>query len=213
MTSFSAKLLFRRLPATVLAGCLLSAPPLTAQSSGIAASPGAPRELHIIILEGEDALNNIRQRTAREPIVKVEDENHKPVAGAAILFAIHGGSSGAGGSFAGASTLAAQTDGAGQAVATGFHPNRAEGRFEIEVTATLGALVAVILIHQENVTLAEENASQATPVVVKPAHRSRNAWTATGALAAGVATVIAVVLLNGNKGATITAGAGGVGHP
>ena len=37
----------------------------------------------IEVVEGDGAINNIRQRTAREPIVQVEDENHKPVAGAA----------------------------------------------------------------------------------------------------------------------------------
>ena len=46
----------------------------------------APAKLNIVIVEGEGAINNIRQRTAREPIVQVEDENRRPVAGAAVLF-------------------------------------------------------------------------------------------------------------------------------
>ena len=41
----------------------------------------APPELNIVIVDGEGDTNNIRQHTAREPIVQVEDENHKPVAG------------------------------------------------------------------------------------------------------------------------------------
>ena len=32
--------------------------------------------LNLVVLEGEGATNNIRQRTAREPIVQVQDENH-----------------------------------------------------------------------------------------------------------------------------------------
>jgi hypothetical protein len=36
--------------------------------------------LNLVIVEGDGVINNIRQRTAREPIVQVEDENHKPVA-------------------------------------------------------------------------------------------------------------------------------------
>ena len=52
------------------------------------AAPPAPA-LRIVILEGEDVSNNIKERTAREPIVQVEDENHKPVAGAAVLFTRH----------------------------------------------------------------------------------------------------------------------------
>ena len=45
----------------------------------------APK-LIINIVEGEGALNNIKQRVNREPIVQVEDENHKPIAGAAVVF-------------------------------------------------------------------------------------------------------------------------------
>src|SRR6204780_5739242 len=78
--------------------------------------------LVITILDGEGALNDIRQRTAREPIVQVEDENHKPIAGAAVLFALPG--SGPGGAFAeGAQTFSTVTDSAGRAVGDGLHPN------------------------------------------------------------------------------------------
>ena len=40
-----------------------------------------PAKLNISILEGEGSINNIRQRVAREAMVQVDDENHKPVAG------------------------------------------------------------------------------------------------------------------------------------
>jgi hypothetical protein len=55
--------------------------------------------LNIIVVEGEGAINNVRQRTAREPIVQVEDENHRPVAGAVVVFTLP--SQCAGGAFAG----------------------------------------------------------------------------------------------------------------
>ena len=45
-----------------------------------------PATLEILIVEGEGAINNVKQRVNREPIVQVEDENHKPVAGAAVTF-------------------------------------------------------------------------------------------------------------------------------
>ena len=78
--------------------------------------------LNLVVLEGEGATNNIRQRTAREPIVQVEDENHKPVAGAIVVFTLP--SNGAGGTFAnGARTLTMVSDSKGQAVARGFRPN------------------------------------------------------------------------------------------
>ena len=38
-----------------------------------AGAQGAPTSLKIVILEGDGAINNIRQRTAREPIVQVQD--------------------------------------------------------------------------------------------------------------------------------------------
>src|SRR5580704_2436459 len=89
----------RRAIALVLVLSLVQAPRLLAQVSSISASQaGTPMALHIVILDGDNALNNIRQRSAREPIVQVEDENHKPVAAAAVLFTIHSGSAGAGGS-------------------------------------------------------------------------------------------------------------------
>src|SRR3954447_17556088 len=92
----------------VLAALSLLVPALPAQAT--------PASLQITILDGEEAINNIRQRTAREPIVQVEDENHKPVAGAAVIFLLP--NDGAGGTFAGgARTLTTVTDSKGQAVA------------------------------------------------------------------------------------------------
>jgi hypothetical protein len=52
-----------------------------------AQDPPAPAAHRLnIIIESEGPINNPMQRTSRETIVQVEDENHKPVAGAAILF-------------------------------------------------------------------------------------------------------------------------------
>ena len=66
-----------RLLAVLVAAALAGSPSLDAQSA-------VPQNLQITILDGEGALNNIKQRTAREPIVQVTDENHKPVAGAVV---------------------------------------------------------------------------------------------------------------------------------
>jgi len=137
------------------------AAPLFAQSAG------APMMLHITILDGEDALNDIRERTAREPIVQVEDENHKPVAGALILFSIQNGGTGAGGTFNGLNVLSVTTDAQGKAVGHGLKLNTTSGSFTISVTATLGALVATAIIHQSIVAGAGGGgaAAPATPPV------------------------------------------------
>src|SRR3984957_9318100 len=103
--------------------------------------------LNIVIVEGDGAINNIRQRTAREPIVQVEDENHKPVAGAAVVFAL--ADQGAGGKFAGGShTLSVVTDSQGRAVARGFHPNNVQGQYQIHITASNGGQSANANISQ-----------------------------------------------------------------
>ena len=76
--------------------------------------------LSITIVEGEGAINNVRQRVNREPIVQVEDENHKPIAGAAVVFFLP--DQGASGTFPdGSRMLMAVTDNQGRAVARGIH--------------------------------------------------------------------------------------------
>jgi len=118
--------------------------------SARAQAPGnAPGKLNIDIVEGEDAINNIRLRTAREPIVEVTDENHKPIAGALVLFTLPG--SGPSGEFAnGAQTLSVVTDAQGRAIATGFRPNTIPGRFEIRVNASYRGATAERRIRQRN---------------------------------------------------------------
>src|SRR5215813_6869743 len=95
----------------------------------VAGAQEAPPKLNIVIVEGDGAINNIRQRTAREPIVQVEDENHKPIAGAAVVFLLP--DQGASGVFAnGSHTLTVMTDSQGRAVARGFHPNGVQGKLQ-----------------------------------------------------------------------------------
>src|ERR1035437_7549766 len=43
-------------------------------------------ELNTVVVEG--AINNVRQRAARAPGVRVEEQNHKPIAGAAVAFTL-----------------------------------------------------------------------------------------------------------------------------
>ena len=118
---------------------------------GQTAGAAPPRSLQIMILDGEGALNNIQERTAREPIVQVQDENHKPVAGALVLFSIRGSDSGAGGTFAnGASQLSVTTGPDGNAVAHGLAFNHNSGAWQIGVTASDGTLTASTVINEIN---------------------------------------------------------------
>ena len=86
----------------------------------------------------------------REPIVEVEDENHKPVAGAAVVFFLP--TSGPSGTFAnGSQTLTVTTDATGRASATGIHPNHVLGKMQIRVTASANGLSASAAITQTNI--------------------------------------------------------------
>jgi hypothetical protein len=214
--------------------------PLLAQAAAVAQSVAStPMSLHITILDGEDALNDIRERTAREPIVQVEDENHKPVAGALILFSIqNGGSSAAGGTFNGLSSLSVTTDANGRGIAHGFRPNQVAGKYEIAVTVSLGTLVATAVIHESNVVGAGAGAAPPPPPPVTPQpptqpvsettpppssnigskvsklhHIPKKVWIAGGTVIVVGVVVGVVVATRGNSPTTITAGTGTVGSP
>jgi hypothetical protein len=105
--------------------------------------------LNISILEGEGSINNIRQRVAREAIVQVDDQNHKPVAGVAVTFFLP--EHGAGGLFSnGSHSLTVMTDNTGRAVAQGIVPNKVSGEMQIRVVARYKSLDANTVIHQQN---------------------------------------------------------------
>jgi hypothetical protein len=162
----------------VLAVISLLTPALPAQAP--------PASLQITILDGDEAMNNIRQRTAREPIVQVEDENHKPVAGAVVIFLLP--NDGAGGTFAGgARTLTVTTDSKGQAVARGLRPNNLSGRFQIRVQASYQGKTAQANINQTNEAGTAGNKSSSSSSALPK-------WLAI--LAAGAVTAVAVSVAN-----------------
>ncbi|HWF46286.1 MAG TPA: hypothetical protein VG168_04720 [Bryobacteraceae bacterium] len=117
------------------------------------ATSAPPESLSITIIDGDGAFNNVKQRVAREPIVEVDDQNHKPVAGALVLFLLPG--NGPGGSFAGAGqSLTVTTDQAGRAIAAGFKPNHSAGQFKINVRVSYKGLKASTQIAQTNIAAA-----------------------------------------------------------
>jgi len=185
-------------------------------------APAGPR-LNIVIVEGDGAINNIRQRTAREPIVQVEDENHKPIAGAAVVFTLTS-NGGGGGVFAnGSHTLTVVSDAQGRAVATGLKPNAA-GNMQIQVNASYQGIVGHAVIMQTNV-LASAAASAGTTAGVTAAKAGIFLIStkvlvivAIAAAAAAAGGACAAACGSASKTATstgpvITAGPGTVGAP
>lgn len=165
--------------------------------------------LNLVIVEGEGAINNIRQRTAREPIVQVEDENHKPVAGAAVVFLLP--NQGASGVFAnGARSLTVMTDNQGRAVAHGFHPNGVQGQVQIKVSASYQGKTANATINQTNAVAAAGAAAaagiSAKLIIILAAAGAAVAGGVIAATRGGSSTPAATPT-------TISPGAGTVGAP
>jgi hypothetical protein len=180
--------------------------------AALLAGPGAfaQQALNLVVVEGEGAINNIRQRTARDPIVRVEDENHKPIAGAAVVFLLP--SQGASGTFAGGvQSLTVMTNNQGLAVGRGLKPNGVQGQYQINVNASYRGQTASVSINQSN-ALAAAGAAAAGGISGK--------LLALLLIAGGAAAAGAVVATRSGGGSsptaaatTITAGAGTVGAP
>jgi hypothetical protein len=171
-------------------------------------------KLTLVIVEGDGAINNIRQRTAREPIVQVEDENHRPVAGAAVLFLLP--THGAGGAFTdGSHTLSVVTDAQGRAVARGIIPN-GKGQFQIQVKASFNNMTTTGTITQTNAVVA---GTTGTTVATGVSTKLIVILAVAAAAAAGGGIYAATRGGGGNGnttttiGTTITAGSGTVGPP
>jgi len=108
-----------------------------------------PDKLNVVVVEGEGAINNIKKRTTRETVVRVEDENHKPVAGAAVAFLLP--ADGPGGSFTGgAKSASIMTDSAGRAVMPHIAVNGNPGSYSISVYASHTGAAASATISQSS---------------------------------------------------------------
>ena len=169
----------------------------------VPAQERAASKLQIIILEGDGAINNIRQRTAREPVVQVVDENRKPVAGAMVLFTLP--ERGAGATFSdGSRTIISYTDAQGKASARGLKPNSTAGQFQIAVNASYQGMVSTATISQVNVVSAATAGAAAGGAAGATAGISKT-LIAILAVAAGAAATGAVVATRGNSPASVSA--------
>lgn len=121
---------------------------LAATARELQAAP--PLKLNVVVVEGEGAINNIKRRTSRETIVQVEDENHKPVAGAAVAFLLP--ADGPGGAFTGgAKSASIVTDNAGRAAMPHLQVNSNPGSYSIGVYASHAGLAASATISQSSI--------------------------------------------------------------
>lgn len=98
-----------------------------------AAQTVAARKLQMEVYKGDQMLNE--DRVPKDVIVRVTDDQGRPVAGAAVVFQLP--FDGPGGAFAEDSRFATViSDSEGLATAKGFQPNTQPGEFRITVTAS-----------------------------------------------------------------------------
>ena len=117
------------------------------QQPGVVASGEG---LKIVVVQGEDNKNNIRQRSAGAIAVKVMDDAEKPVSGAEVTFQVP--SSGPSGRFYDwLQTQTVKTNAEGLARVSGLTPNDETGKWHMRVMAQQGVKNGQLLIPQNNV--------------------------------------------------------------
>lgn len=132
-------------------------------SSGSQEQPGSP--IKIIVVEGDGAINNIRLGTAKAPVVRVEDDDGRPLAGVPVTFLLP--EAGAGGTFADrGSSLTVITDSRGLVAARGLRPNNVAGPFQIRVTASYRGETARATITQTNAAPAASRRGSRTKLLL-----------------------------------------------
>ena len=104
-------------------------------------------QLAVSIVEGDGAINSIRHRRAREPLVRITDVRGEPLYGVTVTFVLP--ATGPSGSFGESGlSLTLQTDERGLARGRGLQPNRIAGQFRIRVTASLRDAVGSATVTQ-----------------------------------------------------------------
>lgn len=178
-----------------------------------AAAQNAPSHISLLVVEGEGVSSGVRQRVTHDPAVKVEDEDHRPVAGAAVVFALP--VSGASGEFVnGTRNLTVVTDQDGLATARGLKTNDTPGKLPIYVTASYRGLRARTLINQ--VVEAPPGAKPRTSELRASKSGGKWKWVVLGVAAAGGAGAGLYYGRHGSAAATpvsISAGAVVFGSP
>lgn len=147
-----------------------------------ASAQNLPTQLNIIVVDGDGATSPVHQHTTRDPVVKIEDDDHQPIAGASVVFALP--VSGTSGEFSnGSQTLVVTTDKDGQAAARGLRVNDIPGRLQISVIASFRGLRGRALINQ-NVE-APPGTKVTTPDIKKSGGSGSLKWIILGVIAAG----------------------------
>ncbi len=143
---------------------------------------GVPVRISVVVVEGEGLTTNVRTKVARDPVVRIEDDDHRPVDGAVVVFALPvSGTSGE--FFNGAKNLTVVTAKDGLATARGLKTNEIPGPLQIYVMASYQGLRARGLINE--VVDAPPGTAAARPEVHTSKSGGKWKWILLGIAAAG----------------------------
>ena len=199
-------------PAIIFSATLVAVLSTAATPPPAAAAQPKPKALRLVVIEGEDAVNIIQQKTAVAPIVEVRDENDLPVAGVPVTFTVAGNTA----SFAGAQTITVTSNAAGRAAATGFTP-LGSGSVQVNVSAAFQGQTATAAITQTNVATAAQAAQAGQSASSGGSSSGATTAAGGGAGAAGGLSTLAIVGIAGGAAAgglvAINAASGGDDAP
>jgi hypothetical protein len=139
--------------------------------------------LKILVLQGQNAVNSIRDGIVEMPVVEVHDENDQPLEGAEVTYELP--ATGPGGTFPGGkSTETVKSNLQGQAGAGPILLNPETGKFVIKVTAALRNRTGHTTITQTNVLDA----------AAEKAKKHHITWWKVAIVAGAVAAVVGIIL-------------------
>lgn len=189
---------------------LLAVPPGMAQQD-----PAPPFKIRVI--EGEGAINNMRQVLNRAATVVVEDENHNPLSGVSVTFFLP--NEGPSGLFPnGSRVLTVFTDSNGTASSRSIRFNNQVGLMRIGVVASLFSQTASSTITQTNVSSTGSMqssfvAATGTPKIVNRHGSHKRLYMMLGIVGAGAATGYYLSTRKSTPTAAISIGAPSIGTP
>jgi hypothetical protein len=180
------------------------------QAAPPAATTPAPaptmETLKILVLQGQNAVNSIREGMVTEPVVEVHDENDQVLEGADVVFELP--ATGPGGTFPGGGfSHTVKSNLRGQAGAD-FILSPEAGKFVIKITATLRNRAGHATITQTNVLEA----------ALEKAGKHKIAWWKIAIAAGAAGLVVGIVLAtrggsSSNNSITLTPGSPTFGTP
>ncbi len=169
------------------------------------------------IIEGDGAINDIRQVLNRAASVVVEDDNHNPLSGVSVTFFLP--NEGPSGLFSnGSRVLTVFTDSNGISSSRPIHFNNQIGIMRINVVASVFSQTVNSTIEQTNISSNGATRSSFVPATGAPKMVSRSPshkklYIILAAVAAGAAVGAVLATKKSAPAATISVGAPGAGQP